>query len=209
MAMHRNSPAGDLTTLHVRGAAGGDANSLRWLVERFSPLLHAVAARRLGPRLRASYDPADVVQDVWTAVLPKLGALELRGARATPTVLKYLTTAVVNRVRNLLERHLARQLTGEPDEPDLEELKDSASGILTKAVRAESAVCVHRALEELTDSDREIVILRGLEQQSLPAVAEQLGIEPGTASVRFHRALKRLQQKLPDSVFADLESVDA
>ncbi len=206
--MNGDTPAVELTTRHVRRAVDGDLNSLRWLVERFSPLLHAVAAHRLGPRLQASYDAADVVQDVWTAVLPKLGALELRGPRTTPTVLKYLTTAVVNRVRNLLEKHLVRQLANDSNDAGFENLEDPRSGILTKAVRAESAGRVRRALDELGERARKIVILRGLEQQPLSAVADQLGIQTGTASVRFHRALKQLQQRLPDSVFADLEAVD-
>ncbi len=203
--MSRATPPVDPTTLHVRGALCGDANGLRWLIERFSPALHALAAHHLGPRLRASYDPADVVQDVWAAVLPKLSTLELRGPRTTPTVLKYLTTAVVNRIRNLLEKHLTRQLAGELDEAGLENLEDRASGILTKAGRAENAGRVHRALHELSEGDREIVLLRGIQQLPLAAVAEKLGIAAGTAAVRFHRALKRLQQQLPDSVFADLK----
>jgi len=208
-AMNGATPPTDLTTRHVRAAIDGDATSLRWLVERFSPLLRAVAAHRLGPQLRASYDPTDVVQDVWTAVLPRLGGLDLRGPRTTPTVLKYLATVVVNRVRNLLEKHLARRLAPGPDQGGFENLVDPASGILTKAVRAESAERLHQALDELSESDREIVILRGIEQQSLAAVAVQLGIATGTAAVRFHRALKRLQQQLPDSAFADLEAADA
>lgn len=201
-------PANALTTRYVRAAVDGDPDGLRWMVERFSPLLYAVASHRLGPRLRAYYDCADVVQDVWTAVLPRLGALALGGPRTTPTVLQYLTTAVVNRIRNLLEKHIVRRLANVGD-AGLEHFEDPASGILTKAVRAESVGRVHRALEELSESDRQIVILRGIEQQPLAAVAAQLGIETGTAAVRFHRALKRLQQKLPDSAFADLEAADA
>lgn len=202
-------PEVELTTRHVRRVVDGDLSSLRWLVERFSPPLHAVAAHRLGPRLRASYDPADIVQDVWTAVLPRLGTLELRGPRATPTLLKYLTTAVVNRVRNLLERHIVQQVHGEASDDGLQSFADPASGILTKAVRAEGRESVHRALEELSERDRRIVILRGLEQQPLSIVAEHLGLKTGAAAVRFHRALKRLQEKLPDSVFGDLEATDA
>ncbi|MEZ5965478.1 MAG: sigma-70 family RNA polymerase sigma factor [Planctomycetota bacterium] len=200
------TPPIDATTRHVRGAVHGDARSLHWLVERFSPLLHAVAAERLGPRLRGSYDPADVVQDVWTAVLPKLASLELQGPRTTPTVLKYLTTAVINRIRNLLARHLARQLSDEADDGAIVQIQDPASGILTRAMRAENAERVHRAIEDLGERDRLILILRGIEQRSLPAVAQYLGLEPGTVAVRFHRALNRLQTQLPDSVFADLEA---
>lgn len=205
----RSTPPDDLTTQHVRAAVGGDRDSLRWMVDRFSPLLYAVAALRLGPRLRTSYDPDDVVQDVWAAVLPKLRALEFRGPRTTPTVLKYLTTVVVNRVRTLLERHLTRRLAHSAEAGGLESLEDPASGVPTKAGRSESAGSVHRALEELSESDREIVILRGIEQRSLSAVAAQLGITSGTAAVRFHRALRRLQQQLPDSAFCDLEAADA
>ncbi len=204
-----DSPAIELTTLHVRGAVDGDLNSLQWLVERFSPLLYAVAANRLGPALQASLDPADIVQDVWAAVLPKLGTLELRSPRVTPVLLSYLTTGVVNRIRDQVEKYLTQRLTRDSDDEVLEDLRDPVSGILTKAVRSEAVGRVHRALAELGSGDREIVIRRGLEQQPLSVVAGQLGIEPGTAAVRYHRAMKRLKERLPDSLFEGLEVADA
>lgn len=201
--MQGNTQPQDLTTQHVRGAVQGNESSLNWLVARFSPLLYAVARRRLGG-LHPRYDPSDVVQDVWASTLPKLSALELRGPRSTPTVLKYLTTAVVNRVHSMLERHLTRQLAGERSTHGLGHLADSASGIVTKAMRSESIGRVHQALKRLSETDREIILLRGLEQQSLPAVADQLGLNLGAAATRFHRALKRLEQLLPDFMLGEL-----
>ncbi|MFT4541187.1 MAG: RNA polymerase sigma-70 factor (ECF subfamily) [Planctomycetota bacterium] len=207
--MSEDNSEPELTTAHVRRAVDGDAQSLSWLVERFSPLMYAAAANRLGPQLRGTYDPADVVQDAWVAALPKLSGLKLLGPRATPIVLKYLSTTVANRVRKLLERQHPRQARADGNDNDLELHEDPMSGILTKAVRAESKNRVHRALEAMREQYREVVILRGIEQQPLASVAAQLGIDPGTVAVRYHRALKLLKQHLPDSVFADLYDTDS
>jgi DNA-directed RNA polymerase specialized sigma24 family protein len=43
----------------------------------------------------------------------------------------------------------------------------------------------------LTDSDRELLLLVGWEGQSQAEAATALGISPGTARVRLHRARKR------------------
>ena len=60
------------------------------------------------------------------------------------------------------------------------------------------------AIEELSERDREIVVLRAIEQHSNQDAAELLGIAPNTAAQAFGRALGRLREKLPGSVFDEL-----
>lgn len=85
------------------------------------------------------------------------------------------------------------------------EIPAEQSGVVTKAVRAESASELHRQLERLGEVDRQIVILRGIELQSNATVGLLLGMEPKTVSKRYHRALTRLRQLIPDSVLDELE----
>ena len=73
----------ELTSLHLRQAVGGCADSLAWLVRRLSPLLIVQAEYRLGPDLRRVYDPEDLVDEVWVVALPRLGELSARDGRYT------------------------------------------------------------------------------------------------------------------------------
>lgn len=49
----------------------------------------------------------------------------------------------------------------------------------------------------------EIIILRGIEQQPTEQVAEILEITPKTVFKRYSRALQRLRDSLPESIFSE------
>ena len=89
---------------------------------------------------------------------------------------------------------------------DLAALPDDTSGIVTNAVRRETEGAVTKALGELDPADREIVLLRAVEQNSNKTVAVLLGIEPNAASMRYQRALERLRAGVPGSVFDDFSA---
>jgi DNA-directed RNA polymerase specialized sigma24 family protein len=72
-------------------------------------------------------------------------------------------------------------------------------------VRAEVSTEVHRQLDRLDDIDRQVVILRGIEQQSNATVGLLLEMEPKTVSKRYHRALDRLRALMPGSVFDEFD----
>ncbi len=191
---------GARTTVHVRQAIAGDQVSLDWLVARLSPLLLAHARYRLGP-LSARYDPEDVVHDAWLVVLPRLGDLRAREDRMTPVLLRFLSTAIVNRVRNLLWDRARR---GE-SAPVLDAPADR-SGAVTKAIRAERAAALHTAIAQLEPADREVVLLRGVEQVSAAAAAVALGITVDAVHKRYQRALAHLRRAVPASVFDEVET---
>jgi RNA polymerase sigma-70 factor (ECF subfamily) len=55
---------------------------------------------------------------------------------------------------------------------------------------------VGRVMAELSEADRDILIMRNLESLSNLEVAQVLAIEPATARQRYSRALVRLRQEL-------------
>ena len=196
--------AGDLTTLHVQRARDGDGESLAWIIARFGPLLRAQAHYRLGPRLLARVEPEDVVQDVWATALPRLSGLALRDGRSTPVLLRFLSTTLLHRVNNLLRRAATAPPPAQPqDEPP--EPAAATGGPLTRAMDREEARLLLQAIDELDDRDRELVVLRGIEQLDNGAVATQLGISANAAAQAWRRALERLRARLPGSVFAELD----
>jgi RNA polymerase sigma-70 factor (ECF subfamily) len=194
-----------LTTQHVHAARLGDAASLEWLVARLSPLLRELAAHRLGPVLRSHCDPDDLVNDAWLAAIPKLAQLTAQQGRYTPVLLRYLGNTILFRIEKLVRKH-ARQTpqAAAADEPP-PEVPAEASGAITRAVRAEQRDLVREALAALEPGDREVLLLRGVEQMSTNAVAVVLAATPAAVSKRYQRALLRLRTALPGSVFDELD----
>lgn len=191
---------GALTTMHVRRAVAGDGDSLEWLAQRLTPLLVSHARYRLG-NLTSRFDPEDLVNDAWVVALPRLADLTAREGRLTPVLLRFLSTVVVNRVRNLLQER-ARHGTHGP----LDEVAAERSGAATQAMRMERSTVVHAAIAELEEADREILLLRGVEQVTAKVAALVVGISVDAVNKRYQRALSRLRANLPGSVFDEVEA---
>ena len=198
-----------MTTMHIARAADGDSDSLEWLVARLSPLLREHASFRLGAVLRRHCDPDDLVNDAWVAALPKLPSLvEDPTRRRTPILLKYLSTTVVMRIRHLARQHArVKERTAPTDStpPGEQLLSIEQSGAITRAVRGEQRSQLHDALAELPAKDREIVLLRGIEQVPARTAAAMLEIGVDAVNKRYQRALQRLRERLPKSVFSEME----
>ncbi|PEN05244.1 RNA polymerase subunit sigma-24 [Longimonas halophila] len=71
------------------------------------------------------------------------------------------------------------------------------------AERAERKELVHKALDELSDSYREVIVLRDLEERSTKETAELLGISRGAVRVRLHRARQALRSLLDPHFASD------
>ena len=198
-------PPEDLTTIHARRAVDGDHDSIAWLVERFAPALLAQARYRLAGLPRSLFDAEDLVQDAWLAALPRLPEVLPWQGRFTPVLLKFLSTAVLNRSNTLYKKHLAGKPRAEADRGALSSLTADATGIVTQAVRSEKCASLLAAIDQLSPNDQEIIVLRGIEQNRNETVAQLLGLKPNTVAVRYRRALERLRKHLPGTVFDELE----
>ncbi|HEX6865032.1 MAG TPA: sigma-70 family RNA polymerase sigma factor [Thermoanaerobaculia bacterium] len=204
-----SDPDVDATTLHVRKAREGEETSLAWLIARFTPFLRVQASYRLRGPLRRLYDPDDLVDEVWACVLPRLGDIRERDGRCTPVLLSFLSRTLLNRANQMIERELRAgqrgaaspaTSTGDP----LERLPSPTTSARTRVARDEIAQLTQQALEELDEPEREILVLRGIEQLSNNEVARLLGVAASTATERYQRALQRLRARLPGSVFEDM-----
>jgi len=201
------------TTLHVRRALGGRAESLDWIVARFSPLLLAQASYRLPREVRAWCEPEDLVNETWIVALPRLDRIECRDGRFTPTLVRYLSSTLLNLANNIARKHIRGESrrraslpgAGETTAGDpADRLAADQVGVVTQAVHREREGRVMACLEELDPKDREVILLRGIEQQSSQVVALLLGLTPEAVAMRYARALERLRERLPSSVFHEL-----
>jgi len=92
----------------------------------------------------------------------------------------------MGRRRNLLNRYAQRY---EPTESDLGQF-DPLKWLLDR----ERVVMVRAALGELSDGDREILLLKYAENWSYIEISEHLGVSHSAVEARLHRARQRLRR---------------
>jgi RNA polymerase sigma-70 factor (ECF subfamily) len=181
---------------------GGDAQALEELLARHRPLLRRFVEMRFDPKLHARLDASDVVQEAQLEIARRIQ--EFLQKQPMPFGLWLQKTAYENLIR-LRRTHvvagrrsvdrevrlpenssimLVRQLLGQENWP--------GRGLVEDEIKQR----VLKALSKLDDIDREILQLRAFEQLDNQEVAQFLGLDPGTASKRYGRALLRLRAGL-------------
>jgi len=78
-------------------------------------------------------------------------------------------------------------------------LIDAEKTPATEAIQQELGRRLAEAVDQLSDDDREVILMRHTEQMSNQDVANALGLTEAAASMRYLRALRRLRAVLvPD-----------
>ncbi len=195
----------------IRRAAAGDAAAVAAMVERFTPALLMQAEHRMTSALRRHVDPEDVVNDVWLAALRRIGDFRPAEGRAGATLMSYLGVAMMRRVRELYEKYVDRKPSAGPadgvsDDPAKlpEDIAATATGVVTGVLRSERGAVLRAAVAELDDLDRSVVVMRGIEGQAPQLVAMLTGLSENAVAQRLRRALAKLRERLPATVFDDL-----
>ena len=191
--------------LVVRAQAGDEA-ALAELVERFSPRLRYFLRKLLGPaechrahslqrggeerhRGRSlQNDAEDALQDVWLDVVRGLARLEDPQA-----LVAWLYRIARDKAYGRLRK--ARRLELPLDEAQLEEPAASESDEFS----AEDAAKIHAALDELPAPQREVLVLRFLEEMSYEEIARVVGCQVGTVRSRIHYAKRAVKARIQGS----------
>jgi RNA polymerase sigma-70 factor (ECF subfamily) len=190
------------TEILIRKARQGDAAARDKLLTRHRGRLRHLVAYRLDPRLAARVDPSDVVQEALVDASRKLSDyLERRPLPYYP----WLRQLALERLLKLHRSHITaqkRSVTREeewiPPLPDESALELAGHQVargqpLGQLLQIELRQRVQSVLSQLEPRDREILVLRHVEQMSARDMAAVLGITPGAARVRHLRALRRFQ----------------
>jgi RNA polymerase sigma factor (sigma-70 family) len=188
-----------------------DDTKVSWVAARFTPLLKAQAAYRIGTVLKDRVLVEDVVGEAWLVALRRLGDLVQEEGRHTPRLLAFLSTTIVHIVNRRIDEILRRGRlpgagpgTGGPARDLADDRAAEITGAVTHAVRGEIAAAIEEGLKALPPQDRQVIILRAVEGLSNQEAAKELGEPPNTISHRYQRALKKLRDRLPGSVFAEV-----
>ncbi len=185
-------------------AAAGDEIALRQLLDRHREPLRRMVAVRLDRRLSARLDPSDVVQEALADATRKLQ--EYARNRPLPFY-PWLRRLAAERLALAHRRHI--KVTGRSvclEHVGTFDPFGGSSALLIDRLAAsgtsptanlrldELRQRVRRALDALGEGERDVLVLRYLEDLSFADVATVLGITENAAKVRHFRALDRMRK---------------
>ncbi len=166
-----------------------------------------LAKRNLNPILSRRVSAEDVVQDTLSSACGKIDFFE-----NNPEVPVYckLRTILFQTITALERKHLQSQkrdvykekeITDDENDRTAARLNwnmfaDSVTGPLSKVARADRYELLRQALDAMPENDRQILELRHFDGMSNQECAQVLKIEQKAASIRYVRALERLQKQL-------------
>lgn len=160
--------------LEVRNGTG---ETLGVLFDRYHRPLYNFYSKLTGDRTLSE----DLVQEVFLRIL------RYRQSYQPGTPFRAWIYQIARNARVDHYRKTPRHITFEPEMTASEILKDSAQ-------QSEESALLHRALMQLPEEKREILILSRFQELKYDEIARLLGCELGTVKTRIHRAIQELRQ---------------
>jgi RNA polymerase sigma-70 factor (ECF subfamily) len=187
-------------------ARQGDAAAVERLLTTHREPLRRMIGLRLDPALAARVDASDIVQDVLLEAHRRLQDYLRKPSMPFHLWLRHIAKDHIidahrhERLaqRRSVDREQAMHAT-RPDESSLDwaaQFFDQELTPASAAIRQEMERKVQQAIQQLGDDDRDIILMRYVEQLPNQDVAAALGLSEAAASMRCLRAVRRLQSLL-------------
>ena len=166
-----------------------DETEIRRLIEVLAPRIRRLVLRYGLPVA----DAEDVTMDV---IVRLINPDRLAALPESTRIIPYALTIA----RNTVMQHMRRTYRAEAREMAWsDESVDRGRGIDaldSEEVSAERRAALERALAELGDSKRAIILMRYVEGLSTAEIAARMSVTEGTVRVRLHRVTQELQASL-------------
>lgn len=185
-------PLADTRTLYEQ-ARRGTEDDVNAFYERCARKLLPLIRLRLGRSLRREMESRDILQ----AVLCKsLGRLD--NVRDPTAVMAWLARIAENEIRDQADFY-KRQRRDAAKRAPIEDAADVPAPVrhaLSQAIVSREMERLEAALEELPEAQREVIVLRKLEELTFPEIAQRLGKSEDACRMAFSRAMAALTIKL-------------
>ena len=168
----------------LRRAQSRDEAALTRVVEHFAPRVYGLL-RRLAP---CSDVVEDLVQETFVRVVRTIEDYQHDGRFCA-----WLFQIAANVARDHARRVRRAGAHAPPEPRAVDDVEPSA---LARLAAEETRDELRRALDELGETDREILLLRHYGDLSFQQIADLLQVPLGTALARAHRAVKRLRAQM-------------
>lgn len=171
-----------------------DPTALAAIVEAFSRRVFGLLFRLTGSRDTAE----DLTQETFLRVVRTIDEYQHDGRFEA-----WLFRIASNLVRDQARQRKRRGPTMALDAPDADG-EPAAANVADSGANEPAATSVDReeerrllaCIEQLPESDREILLLRHYSQLSFREIADMLNVPLGTALARAHRALQKLREEM-------------
>ena len=191
-------------------AEGGEPAAVNLLMERHRQSLRQMVQLRMDRVLSQRIDASDIVQDVLMEASQRLTDYIKEARMPFHLWLRQLAKDQLidshRRHRLAQRRSLDREQPlvqhGNADHSSLDlaaQLRDQELTPAAATLRKEFQQRFYQALEQLDDDDRELILMRHVEQLSNSDIATALGLSQPAAGMRHLRALRRLREILGDA----------
>lgn len=171
----------------LQKAQEGDRKAFEALVALHSRRVYNLALGYTGRH----HDAEEIAQTVFVKVWKALP--QFRGASAFSTWLYRLT---LNACTDHYRRERKRRGDLSLDDPDLAPIRDAAPSPEEIVIQREEKAILRKALAELPEQHRVILILREMDGLDYQEIAQVLEIQVGTVKSRLARARRALREKL-------------
>ena len=175
----------DEGTRLLQAARRWDESALADIYDTYSPLIYRYVYRKTGDR--------DIAQDLTAETFHRL----LKGLRRGAGPHDHLSGWLYRVAHNLVVDHYRSQ----PSEPpvSVEDVNPAGDPLQAEIVaRKEQVTRVRAALQQLTQLQQKVILLRFLEEMSLQEVALALDRTVGSVKALQHRAVSSLQRILEE-----------
>jgi RNA polymerase sigma-70 factor, ECF subfamily len=200
-------PEGEKTQELLNNAKEGDSEAINKLIERHRQAVRRLIEMRLDNAVARRVDASDVVQDVMFEASRRLEDYLQHPKMPFHIWLRQLAK---DRVIDMHRRHRAAQRRSVDREQHVSSLghddqsaadlavllKDTELTPAAATLRKEMENQFLEALNELSDDDRELIMMRHFEHLGSGEVAAALGLSAPAAGMRYLRALRRLRESL-------------
>lgn len=178
-------------------AQRGDAAALASLVDAYANRVHGLLFRLT----RNRHDAEELTQETFLRMVRTIEHYDHRG-RFEAWLFRIASNLVRDDARRIGRRGQSQPLLGSDGAEGMDGGLDAPEGAhgpdrLLEAREREARL--ERALAELPEADREIVVLRHYSELPFQEIADLLEIPLGTALARAHRALAKLRAALGES----------
>ncbi len=191
----------------VDRALAGSSTALESLLLRYRERLKRMVQIRMDDRLSCRFDASDVVQDALLSASQRVHRYA-DGPRVPFYV--WLRQIARDRLADLYQRHVVTQKRTVLREQKWGLSQDSVMKFVQQfgdlgtepdrlAIQQEMQTRLYQALECLPDNDREIVVMRHLEQMTIAEIAAACMVSEGAVKMRQLRAVRRLRAAMHDN----------
>ena len=185
-------PATGTRELYER-ARSGAPDDVNAFYERCAHKLLPLIRLRLGRTLRREMESRDILQVVLSKSIGRLDDV-----RDPAAIMGWLARIAENEIRDQAD-YYRRQRRDAAKRAPLEDAADVPAPVrhaLSQAIVTDQSERLEAALEELPEPQRDIIVLRKLEELTFPEIAQRLGKSEDACRMAFVRAMAALTMKL-------------